>query len=86
MAPLGAWLPAAAAVAAHPELWATALRQAVRLAPARWWRHPPHLPVPPRGYLAFRLETMYGHAVPRPEPGDVVAYLRWCRGLGKSLR
>lgn len=75
-------LPALPAVLAHPTLWPTALRQARRLAPARWWRRPPFLPVPDAAYLRFRLETAYGGTGERgPDGADVVTYLRWCRDL-----
>lgn len=77
---------AAAAVARHPSLWATALVQAARLAPRRWWRYWPPLPVPDRDYLRFRLQTQYGDAEHDPEPDDVVAYLEWCRSYGKAAR
>ena len=81
-----AWARAVAAVAVRPQLWATAVHQAVLLAPPGWWRRPPFLPLPDRAYLAFRLETMYGGATPFPEPGDLVGYLRWCRSYRRSLR
>ncbi|MGQ0520600.1 MAG: hypothetical protein ACT4PX_05545 [Actinomycetota bacterium] len=82
----GAWLAAAGAVAARPHLWPTAVRQAALLAPPGWWRRRPFLPLPDPGYLAFRLETMYGGEAPAPHAGDVVAYLRWCRSYRRSLR
>jgi hypothetical protein len=66
------------AVLRHPSLWATALRQAVRLAGRGWWRRPPFLPVPARDYLDFRLVTAYG-SDRSPDPEDLLAYLRWCR-------
>jgi hypothetical protein len=74
------WIRAAALVVARPRLWATAARQALRLARPRWWRRPPFLPLPDRDYLQFRFETQYGTAP--PDPGDVVAYLEWCRQMG----
>jgi hypothetical protein len=40
---------------------------------------PPHLPVPAREYLGFRLQTQYGDISHRPDAEDVVNYLRWCR-------
>ena len=46
---------AAGAVARHPSLWPTALRQLRRLTPPGWWRRRPFLPVPSGDYLAFRL-------------------------------
>jgi hypothetical protein len=66
------------AVARRPGLWPTALRQAVRLAPSRWWVRAPFLPVPSRSYLRFRSITQYGDPDQRAEPDDVVNYLRWC--------
>jgi hypothetical protein len=67
------------AVVARPRLWGVAVRQAFRLAPRRWWRHSPYLPVPDREYLRFRVQTQYGTGERSPEPADVVAYLDWCR-------
>jgi hypothetical protein len=73
---------AATAVARHPSLWATGLRQALVLAAPGWWRRPPFLPLPPTGYLRFRVQTAYGGDGDRaPEPDDLLTYLRWCRSL-----
>jgi hypothetical protein len=68
-----------AAVARHPSIWPTTIRQGRRLVPDRWWRRAPFLPVPSRNYLEFRLVTQYGDISHRPEPTDVLNYLRWCR-------
>jgi hypothetical protein len=70
---------AALVILRHPGLWPVALRQARRLAPPRWWRRPPFLPLPHPAYLRFRLVTQYGDERHRPEPADVLNYLRWCR-------
>jgi hypothetical protein len=67
------------AVAARPVLWPVAARQAVRLARPGWWRHPPFVPRPAPEYLRFRRVTQYGDPDHDVEPGDVVAYLEWCR-------
>lgn len=72
-------LRAVVAVAVRPSLWGIAIVQVFRLAHSGWWRRPPFLPLPDRGYLRFRLETQYGDADHAIEPADVVAYLRWCR-------
>lgn len=66
-------------VAARPSLWWTAVVQVFRLAAPGWWRRRPFLPLPDPDYLAFRLQTMYGDPTHEPEPGDLVAYLAWCR-------
>ena len=74
------WLvPAAAALAVRPGLWATTARQLVALAEPGWWRRRPPLPLPPAGYLRFRLVTAYGDPGATPGAGDVVTYLAWCR-------
>ncbi|HLT68784.1 MAG TPA: hypothetical protein VKZ72_01385 [Acidimicrobiales bacterium] len=77
------WLAAAArAVARHPSLWPTAVRQALLLAPPGWWRRRPFLPLPAPGYLRFRLQTAYGGAGEGPPAAeDLVTWLRWCRSL-----
>ena len=67
------------AVLGTPSLWPTALRQARRLVPRRWWRRAPFLPLPSKDYLAFRLQTQYGDIQHPLEPDDVLNYLRWCR-------
>jgi len=68
-----------AALLRRPDLWPVAVREARRLAPDRWWRRPPFLPVPPPAYRRFRLQTMYGSADHPPDPADLVRWLEWCR-------
>ena len=67
------------AVAKRPRLWATAVRQVLRLAPPGWWRRWPPVPRPDPGWMAFRMKTAYGDEHRQPEPQDVVAWLEWCR-------
>ena len=74
----GVWA-VVAAVAARPDLWATALRRGARLAPRGWWRRWPPLPAPDRAYLRFRARTAYGDPDHVPEPTDVLNWLQWCR-------
>jgi hypothetical protein len=80
------WARAAWAVLVRPRLWATALRQGMRLARPQWWRQAPWLPLPDADYLSFRFETQYGGAAAgaggtSPAPRDLVEYLEWCREL-----
>lgn len=74
------------AVAARPSLWWTALVQVARLAPRRWWRRPPHLPVPDRAYLRFRAQTFAGDPDAPLRPADVVSYLKWCSRMRRLAR
>ena len=57
-----------------------------RLAPRGWWRTKPFLPLPDPDYLRFRLQTQYGDSSHEADPGDLVAYLEWCRGYNDALR
>ena len=77
---------AVAAVLPRPWLWPTAVGQLLRLAAPGWWRRRPYLPLPDPDYLAFRLQTMYGDPAHEPEPGDLVAYLEWCRSYRRLVR
>jgi hypothetical protein len=74
----GFWVKAVGALAREPGLWVTALGQAGRMARPGWWRRAPFFPVPDPAYVRFRLDTQYGGAG-RPDPEDLVVYLRWCR-------
>lgn len=80
------WAGSVAAVAVRPGLWPTAIRQGVRLAPRRWWRRPPFLPLPDRHWLRFRMTTAYGgDGRGGPEPADLVDFLRWCRAWSRTV-
>ena len=73
-------LAVARAVAPRPRLWGEALSTLSRLAPERWWRHPPFLPVPDADYWRFRMHTAYGdEGKCRPTTAEVVDYLQWCQ-------
>jgi len=79
-------LRAALALALHPSLWLTAVRQIIVLAPSGWWRRAPHLPLPDPAYLRFRMQTAYGDPEQQPEPADIVTYLHWCRAWPNLTR
>lgn len=51
---------AAFAVIRRPDLWRTAVRAGLELAPRGWWRRAPFLPMPDPAWLHFRLVTAYG--------------------------
>ena len=80
-------LRAILAVVVRPQLWATAVRVALHLAPSGWWRTAPHLPLPDPGYLRFRMVTAYGGDGSTPaDEHDLVTYLRWCRNWPALVR
>ena len=53
-------VPVGLALLRRPDLWATAIRAGLSMAPTGWWHRPPFLPLPDRRWLRFRLETAYG--------------------------
>lgn len=73
---------AAGALMRRPDLW----RVAARMAPPRWWRRWPPVPLPPPDYRRFRVETMYGDSAARVEGHDLIAYLEWCRRMERHTR
>jgi len=86
MEPSRSWTAVVAAVAVHPELWATAVGQVFRLSPTGWWRRAPFVPRPDPAYVRFRITTQHGgdpaaDVDAAPDPHDVVEYLAWCRSL-----
>jgi hypothetical protein len=83
--PAGA-LTAARTVAVRPALWRPALRQARALAPGRWWRRWPFLPLPDRRWMEFRLVTAYGDARAAIVPEDLVAWLAWSDTVRPQVR
>jgi hypothetical protein len=68
-------------VLARPSLW----RAVARLVPPGWWRRWPPRPWPPPDYIRYRTQTMYGDRG-RPEAGELIAYLEWCRRMGHRAR
>lgn len=42
-----------------------------------WYRRPPFVPLPPKSYLRWRLETAYGDADAEPPIDDFERYLVW---------
>jgi len=42
-----------------------------------WYARPPFLPLPPRSYLRWRMETAYGDADATPTLDEMERYLVW---------
>lgn len=74
------------AVICRPSLWCTAVIEARRLVPRRWWTHRPFLPVADRALIRFRTETQYGDPDHIFEARDVVTWLEWCRVENRRVR
>ena len=61
----------------HPSLYVPMLRAAWRFRARDWYRRPPFLPLPPRGYVAWRMHTAYGDEAVTPPYSELARYLRW---------
>jgi hypothetical protein len=49
-----------------------------------WYRRFPFLPMPPVGYLRWRIETAYGSQDATPPAADAVRYLTWTRRMRRG--
>jgi hypothetical protein len=70
----------------HPGAIPLAVSAAWRFRARRWYRRPPFLPLPPREYMAWRMETAYGSADALPSRSELVRYLRWTRASLNARR
>lgn len=51
-----------------------------------WYRRPPFLPLPPRSYLRWRLETAYGDPDAAPPIDELERYLIWTARMRAQMR
>lgn len=51
-----------------------------------WYRRPPFLPLPPRSYLRWRLDTAYGDPEAVPPDDETARYLEWARRMRRRHR
>lgn len=65
----------------HPLAIPDAIRAAWAFRSRFWYRRFPFLPLPPRSYLRWRLDTAYGDPDARPPADELVRYLRWTRRM-----
>ena len=50
-----------------------------------WWRRPPFLPLPPAGYLRWRMETAYGDPDATPPDDEMERFLRWAARMRRRM-
>ena len=75
-----------AKVLRNPRLWPSAVRAMITMAPAKWWRRAPFLPLPDKEYWHFRLETIHGgDGTTPPSSDEVIDVIVWLRAL-RALR
>lgn len=64
-----------------PDLLATAWAFRAR----DWYRRFPFLPLPPRRYVRWRMDTAYGDPAAVPPPEELARFLRWARRMRKRM-
>lgn len=50
-----------------------------------WYRRFPFLPLPPREYVEWRMETAYGDPEALPPPDELARFLRWARQMRSRM-
>ena len=50
-----------------------------------WYRQPPFLPVPPKAYVRWRMETAYGDPEAVPPVGELSRYLQWSKRIRRMM-
>jgi hypothetical protein len=51
-----------------------------------WYMRPPFLPLPPRSYLRWRMETAYGDADHTPDAREIARYVVWSTRMRQLMR
>lgn len=50
-----------------------------------WMRRPPFLPLPPRDYMRWRMETAYGDPEAVPPADELERFVRWAAAMRRGL-
>ncbi len=70
----------------HPRLIPHLVRAAWAFRARDWYRRPPFLPLPPRSYMRWRMETAYGDPDARPSAGELLRYLSWGTRMRAAMK
>lgn len=70
----------------RPRIVPCLLRAAWAFRARNWYRRPPFLPLPPRSYLRWRLETAYGNPDAVPTLDEMERYLVWTAHMRKQMK
>lgn len=70
----------------RPRTLPVILRAAWAFRDRRWYRRFPFLPIPPKSYLRWRMETAFGDPDAIPDPDDLQRYLEWTARMRRQMR
>lgn len=80
------YLKLAQAALLRPSVLPDLLRMAWAFRARNWYRRPPFLPIPPRAYMRWRMETAYGDPGTMPPKDEMGRYLRWASQMRERAR
>jgi len=69
----------------RPRMIPFLLRAAWAFRRRAWYRKPPFLPLPPRSYLSWRLDTAYGDPAATPPIDDFERYIVWSARMRREM-
>ncbi|HSR41823.1 MAG TPA: hypothetical protein VLL48_06620 [Longimicrobiales bacterium] len=69
----------------RPGLLPRALGAAWAFRARGWYRRAPFLPLPPREYVRWRMETAYGDPDAVPTAEELDRYLRWASAMRRRM-
>ena len=69
----------------RPRMIPYLLRAAWAFRARDWYRRVPFLPIPPRSYMRWRLETAYGDPNATPTIDEMERYLRWTARMREQM-
>ena len=80
------YLRIAAQAIRRPGMIPYLLRAAWAFRARDWYRRPPFLPLPPRSYLRWRLDTAYGDPDANPPAEELHRYLVWSARMRAQMK
>lgn len=70
----------------RPRIIPYILRAAWAFRARGWYRRPPFLPLPPRTYMRWRMETAYGDPEAMPTLDELERYLVWTARMRAQMK
>ncbi|MDH3271322.1 MAG: hypothetical protein OEN56_08330 [Gemmatimonadota bacterium] len=70
----------------RPRMIPYLLRAAWAFRARGWYRRPPFLPLPPRSYMRWRLDTAYGDPEAKPPLDEFERYIVWSAHMRSEMR
>jgi hypothetical protein len=70
----------------RPRMIPYLLRAAWAFRARDWYRRPPFVPLPPRSYMRWRLETAFGNPDAEPTIDEMERYLVWSARMRAQMK